>query len=164
MWDDVEGKLSTLSHKTGISPTSLEYYVLADIKPLSLPYEIMMPGKEYCKGRCKCFYVDIQINTELTFEDLLTIYNTVKEALGVKKGKRLNERHLELHTMVQERGGVPMGKGSVEFWQSLLEEWNGRHQGMYREWRCIKRAYDRLCKKLNAQYLAEEVKYNEAAE
>ena len=162
-WDTVEDELMALSAETGIETDSLIYYVLADIKPLTLPYEISMPGKEYCKGRRKCYYVNIKVNTELGFEDLFTIYNTIKEALGVKKGKRLNKRHLELYTMVQERGGAPTRKGAVKFWQLLLKEWNGRHKGEYQEWRCIKRAYDRLCKKLYAQYPTEEVKGNEGA-
>lgn len=155
-WDEVENEIFDLSDKTGISPETLRLYVLADIKPLQTPYEISMPGQEYCKGKRKCWYVDIRVNTELSFENLIEVYNTVKEALGVKKGKRLNQRHLGLYTMVLERGGAPRGKGTVEFWQALLEEWNDRHEGMYQEWRCIKRAYDRLYKKLNAQYQIKE--------
>ena len=149
--------------KIGIAPSSLLYYILADIKPLQTPYEIRMPGKGLTRGRRKSWYVDIKLNTELSFDNLVEIYNTVKETLGVKRGKRLNEKHLQLYTMVQERGGAPTGKGTVEFWQSLLEEWNDRHEGEYKEWRCMKRAYDRLRKKLNAQYPTEEVKDSEAA-
>jgi hypothetical protein len=154
MWDEVQRKLFALSHRTGISPNSLEYYVLADIKPLSLPYEIRMPGREYCTGKRKCYYVDIKVYTELEFEELLEIYHTVKEALGVKKGKRFNEKHLEIYTMVQEQGGAPQGKGTVAFWKCLQEEWNERHGNgdEYTTWKGIKRAYDLIHKKLNAQY------------
>jgi len=155
-YSELMEKITELS-KIGISPTSFLYYIMADIKPLQMPYQIMTPGKGLTKGRRKCWYVVITLNTELSFKDLLAIYNVIKESLGVKKGKRLNEKHLQLYTMVRERGGIPTGKGTVGFWQSVLEEWNGRHEVEYREWRCIKRAYDRLCKKLNAQYPAEEV-------
>ncbi|MCX6009221.1 MAG: hypothetical protein NTW48_04190 [Chloroflexi bacterium] len=154
MWDEVQEKLFVLSGETGISSESLGYYVLADIKPLSLPYEVRMPGREYCKGRRKCFYVDIKVYTELGFEELLEIYHTVKGALGVKKGKRFKERHLELYAMVQERGGAPQRKGTVViFWKCLQEEWNQRHRnGRYTTWKGIQRAYDLIYKKLNAQY------------
>jgi len=156
MWDEVQAKLSTLSAETGISPTSLEYYVLADIKPLTLPYEIRMPGREYCIGNRKCYYVDIEVYTELEFKELLEIYHTVKEALGgVKKSKRFNEKHLEIYTMVQERGGAPQGKGSVvTFWKSVQEDWNKRHGNgdEYTTWKGIKKAYVLIHEKLNAQY------------
>ena len=154
MWLEVEvqEKLSALSRETGIFREALEYYVLADFRPLSRPYEVTMSERRYCKGRRKCFYVDIRVHTELAFEELLEIYHTVKEALGVKKGRRFNERHLELYTMVQERGEAPQGKGTVAFWKSLQEEWNERHRNgdEYTTWKGIKRAYDLIYKKLSA--------------
>lgn len=150
-WYDVEKPLLALSRGTGIEQESLVFYVLADIKPLAVPYEITMPGKEYCKGRRRCYYVNIKVNTELGFDDLFAIYRTVKEALGVKRGRRFDEQHLELYDLVQDRGG-PIAKGAVNFWKSILQEWDFRHPGDYKEWRSIRRAYDRLSKKLNAQY------------
>ena len=155
-WDSVMEEILGLSDETGISPDSLKAFLLADIKPLALPYEITMPGSEYCKGRRKCHYVNIKVNTELGFDDLFAIYRTVKNALGVKKGKRLDQQHLELYTLVQEQGDPPH-KGAVKFWESILEEWNNRHPGDYKEWRSIRRAYDRLSTKLNAQYQISEV-------
>ena len=151
IWDEVENRVFLTSDKTGISPESLRYYLLGDIKPLQVPYEITMPGGEYCKGRRKCYYVNVRINTELGFDELLDIHRAVKDALGVKRGRRFDQQHLELYTMVQERGGVP-AKGVKKFWESLLQEWDSRHPGMYKEWRSIRRAYDRLSTKLNTQY------------
>ena len=150
-WTDVEQPLLRLSYEVGIEQESLKFFLLADIKPLTVPYVITMPGKEYCKGRRKCYYVNVKINTELGLDDLFAIYRTVRDVLGVKRGRRFDEQHLELYTMVQERGGVPT-KGVVKFWESVLEEWDARHPGDYKEWRSIRRAYDRLSKKLNAQY------------
>ena len=155
-WTDVERPLFRLSQEVGIEPVSLVFFLLADIKPLTVPYEITLPGKEYCKDSRKCYYVNVKINTELGFDDLFAIYRTVKNVLGVKRGKRLDEQHLELYTLVREHGGPPH-KGAVKFWESILEEWNDGHPGCYKEWRSIRRAYARLYTKLNAQYQISEV-------
>jgi len=158
-WDKVENEILELSDKTGISPETLRLYVLADIKPLQTPYEISMPGQEYCKGRRKCWYVNIKVNTELSFEELLEIYHTVREALGgFRKSKTFNEKHLELYNMVQERGSALKDKGTVKFWKSLQQEWNERHKNgdEYTTWKGVKRAYDLIYNKLNALYQTEE--------
>jgi len=164
LWTKVTKHADKLSKETGLSPLSLIYYILADIKPLSIPYEIRMPGAGYCKGRRKCWYVAIRVNTELSFEDLTEIYNIVKETLGVKRGKRLNQRHLEIYTMVQEQGGAPKGRGTVAFWKLLQEQWNKRHNNgdEYTTWKGIKRAYELIYERLSSQYQTKEVKEDEA--
>ena len=158
-WDEAEKEIQELSGKTGISPDSLRFYVLADIKPLTMPYGIYMPGKEYCEGKRKCWYVDIRVNTELSFDDLLELYHTVKEALGVKRGKMLNEKHLELYRLVMSRGGAVKGKGSAAFWELINKDW---HNDECATWKGAKLAYQRLEKRLSNQYLTKEVKEYEA--
>jgi len=57
----------------------------------------------------------------------------------------LKEKHLHLFRMVQQRGAIPSGKGTVAFWESIRKEWNSLHkQHTYETWKGVKLAYERI--------------------
>jgi hypothetical protein len=104
----------------------------------------------------------VRINTELSFDDLLAIYSSIRRYLGVKGSKKSTREHLDLHRMVLQMGGAPSGKGTVAFWTSAKAEWNNKHpERKYGTWKGVKIAYDRLHKKLNSRYLGRGVKGQE---
>lgn len=156
---DIIGRAQAISGETGLSPVTILNYILADIKPLLVPYEIRLPGRglssrvKNTRGRRQCWWVDVRINTELGFDDLLRIYSSIKRYLGVKRGKKLNEGHFDLHRMVQRRGGAPKGKGTVAFWNSVKGEWNEKHPSdAYETWKGVKITYDRINNRLKNRF------------
>ena len=151
-----------ISAQIGLTPISVVMYIIADIKPVLPAYScggtealIILPtenGKiEY--GRRQ---LNITINTELNFNELLALYKSVRGFLGVSKNKTLGSKHLELYQIVQRSGGPPKRKGTVSFWNSVKNEWNKLHSDnsfeQYRSWKAVKIAYDRIIEKLNGRF------------
>lgn len=151
-----------VSAQIGLTPISVVMYIIANIKPVLSAYScggtealVILPtenGKtEYCRRQ-----VNITINTELNFNELLALYKSVRGFLGVTKNKILNSKHLELYQIVQRSGGPPKGKGTVSFWNSVKNEWNNSHTAQkyrpYASWKGVKIAYDRIIKKLNGRF------------
>jgi hypothetical protein len=104
--------------------------------------------------------ITLDINArDISFRELQEIYKGIRKELRGIKSKPLNERHLKLYQIVQEKGGTPERgeKGTVEFWKSVMykiNEWNKREKQGYKdytEWRAVKKAYRELIKKLGAQ-------------
>lgn len=150
-----------LSEKTDFEWTSFVMYILADIKPLLPPYEVLALQEakavysedgtiRYTKSS-----VTVKLNTELCFDELLSLYNWIRESCGVKRSKILNSKHLQLYQMVQRRGGPRKGKGAVSFWKSVMEEWNESYPGSYGHWKGVKIAYDRTIHKLSDRFRVE---------
>jgi hypothetical protein len=133
-------------------------YILADIKPLLPPYEVMAPLEArtvYSKNGTTTYMkssVIIKLNTELSFDELLSVYNWFRESCGVKRSSILNSKHLQLYQVVQRRGGPPEGKGTVGFWNSVMQEWNDLYPGSYGHWKSVKIAYDRIIGKINQRF------------
>jgi hypothetical protein len=148
-----------ISAQIGLTPISVVMYIIADIKPVLPAYScggtealIILPtenGKiEY--GRRQ---LDITINTELSFNELLALYNSVRRFLGVTKNKTLSSKHLELYQIVQRHGSPPKRKGTVSFWNSVKDEWNNANPSdQYGSWKAVKIAYDRIIQKLNGRF------------
>jgi len=148
-----------VSAQTGLTPISVVMYIIADIKPVLTTYScggtedlVILPA-ENGKTKLSRRHLNITINTELSFNELLALYKSIKGFLGVTKSKTLSNKHLELYQIVQRHGSPPKGKGTVSFWNLVKNEWNTANPSdQYRSWKAVKIAYDRIIEKLNSRF------------
>ena len=161
-----------VSAQIGLTPISVAMYIIADIKPVLPAYScggtealVILPAEDG-KTELGRRHLNITINSELSFNELLALYKSVRGFLGVTKSKTLSNKHLELYQIVQRHGSPPKGKGSVAFWNSVKEEWNEKHQGddIYKSWKGIKIAYERIIKKLKSRFQVSSVNANASKE
>lgn len=152
-------KAKEVARVTWFSPASVMFHIVAGT-PLILDKvntkaekEIHeLPSGEELVNR----FVTVQIRGELSLDELRHLYQQIRQDLGVKRSKALNDTHLELYQLVKKRGGPVKGKGSVTFWKQVMEDWNKKHEGdPYKIWKSAKRAYDLLWDKLRSQHLVE---------
>ena len=105
-----------VSEKTGFTPISVALYILANIKPMLTPYywsSISLPVEiDTENGSIKYSrrQVKIQLNTEISWNELLRLYRSIRGTLGVTKKKAAGNKQLELYRLVQERGAPPPKK------------------------------------------------------
>lgn len=149
-----------IAYATSFSSFSVLMYILVGIRPVLTKVRTYadeevhkLPSGDNLVNRL----VTVEIRGELSFEDLRSLYRSVRQELGINRAKSLKEKHLELYLMVRQKGGAPKGKGTVAFWECLTEEWNKKHKDdqYTTTWKGVKRAYDMVCKKLRSQYLTE---------
>lgn len=109
---------------------SLEMYILTDTPPVlpSFTFGIVkrthtLPSGTSVQNR----FAKVTIQAELTFEDLRSLYRSVRQELGIEYSRPLNETNLQLYKLVGPRSLVPKGKGAGPFWKSQMEKWNALH-------------------------------------
>jgi len=152
-------ELFKIYRATGFTGASMKMHILANVKPVLPPIKLhtreevtrLPSGIDLVNP-----FITLTIRSELSFEQLRSVYHDVRRELKIKRTKPYNEKHLELYRMVQERGGAPRGKGTVAFWESVKTEINKKREAKdrYKDWRAPKQAYERLMNKLNALYLS----------
>jgi len=154
-----------VSDSTGFTQGALLKYIVAGIRPvLSEPDIFVMRERHRLPSGTSLArpFITVEIYREPTFNDLLSIYQTLKQRLETKSSRTYSAKHLELYQMVQRRGGEPQRKGTVAFWESIQKEWNEKHPDeQYTTWKGPKVTYDRLCEKLREQYRIEEAREDE---
>lgn len=144
---------------TRLEKVSLISYILLDAKPFLLPYEITSEisawntpaegGGFYSLRKEK---VTVDIYSDLTFGEWKQIYGHIKKLFGNKKGRVLEQRHLELYHMVENKGFPPVRRGVTAFWKGVLAEWNESHkESQYSSWKEIQRAYDRMIERVTTR-------------
>jgi len=142
-----------IAHVAGFDTASMLYYILADVSPVSTKVQTYVKeGVHSLPSGVDLIdrLATVEIRGELTFKELQCLYQQIRQELRIKRTKTLNEKHLELYQLVQERGGPVKGKGSVDFWSSVKQDW---HNEGCTTWKGAKIAYDRLIKKLTSEYL-----------
>jgi len=152
-------RVKEVARVTGFSHMSVWCHIIGGT-PLTLNKVDTTPEKEIHElpsgEELVSRFVTVQIRGELTFDELRRLYQQIRQDLGVKRSKALNDTHLELYRLVKKRGGPVKGKGSVTFWKQVMEDWNKEHEGdQYKIWKSAKRAYDLLWNKLRSQYLVD---------
>ncbi|MFC2023025.1 hypothetical protein ACFLTL_02590 [Chloroflexota bacterium] len=154
-----------ISKVTGFTNMSIMKHILVGepliLPPLTLdivrePYEVPW-GNTIVNS-----YAKLIIRSDLTFKEMRSAYQKVRKELGLQRLKQYEDRHLYLYQLVHERGGPPIKKGTVAFWESIRKEWNKRypklhHPGwQYTTWKGVKYAYDRLIRKVKKQIMLEQ--------
>jgi len=152
------------SKKIGFTPISVALYILVDIKPLLTPHvwsSVSIPEDietENGSVRYRKRWVDIRLNTEISWNELLALYRSIRGSLGVTKNKMASNKHLELYELVQRKGAPPEGRGKLAFFTPIMEEWNRLHpEDLYHSWQGINMAYNRIVQKLRARLQIESV-------
>jgi uncharacterized protein YdcH (DUF465 family) len=133
---------------TGFTMKSVRAYILADTLPVLPTFTFgihtethSLPDGTSLVNRS----ARVRIRGELTFEDLRSLYRGIRRELGIKRSKRPTTKHLQLYEMVQQKGDIPSGKGTVAFWESVMKEWNNLpKQDKYNTWKGVKMAYERI--------------------
>jgi hypothetical protein len=141
---------------------SLALFVLLDAKPLVLPYEMSLVksaaaipaegGGFYEMQRNK---VTVDIYSDMTFDEWRRLYGRFKKSFGTQRGKKIENHHLELYRLVEQRGFVP-GKGVVAFWKGVQDEWNKKHKApKYKTWKGVQLSYERMLRRVTTRLLLE---------
>ena len=150
-------KAAEISKITTFTTKSIMEYILLNLEPIShklaLHEHIDVGEVPIVNRRIRNAWLSVHFFSDLSLKDLLELHRNIRSFFGTKRGKNFGEEHLELYRMVLQRGGPPT-KGVVSFWESIKQEWNGKHKKgrHYQTWKGVKIAYDRICKKLEAKY------------
>jgi len=93
--------------------------------------------------------LEIEIRArDIGFEELRQIYRTYRRTQS-RKAKAWSDEHWAIYRLVKEKGGPVSGKGSVQFWKSVMEQWNTLHsKRRYSHWKGIKIVYERIIRRL----------------
>jgi len=133
---------------TGFTWKSLEMYILMDALPVLPAFTVgivrethSLPSGTSLQNR----FASVTIRGDLTFQDLRSLYRSIRRELGIKRSKRLTKKHLQLYEMVKKKGSIPDRVGTVAFWKSVMKEWNALHRkDKYKTWKGVKLAYERI--------------------
>lgn len=143
---------------THLEHSSIVMHILAGTRPFLPPYEVGFPTEAltFHTDQGEVEYLGRQVlvtfNVEPNFDVLMSLYRYLREHLGIERTKSLRGKHMELYRLVAGRTGPRQGKGAVEFWRSVQEDWNKSHpDDVYVTWKGVKIAYERLVKTLNRQ-------------
>lgn len=141
---------------TGFYSTSLLSFVLTDSKPVLSGFELESKEgiyKLFAEEELKYRFITITIKNDISFKDLRSLYQQIRQKLHLTKKKGLNSRHLLIYRLVQSKAYKPLkGKGSVAFWRSVMDEWNKLHpQDTYHGYKGIKRAYELIIRKMRSE-------------
>jgi hypothetical protein len=152
------GEVERMSRKTGLPPDSLTGHVLTDGMPL-LPRVrrtnhdtyTRLPSGEQAHLRS----VTLTFRTaDLSFEELRTLYNGVKDYMGGSGAQAPDFEDYELWKLVQGKGGPPEAYNGVRgYWQEVLGEWNRRHpdKAPLKSWEGLQKRYRRVCRRLDTR-------------
>jgi hypothetical protein len=138
----------------GLDWNSLVFYVLTDISPYVSPIEIGISTRYVAlpSGRTiKYREAEVKIREGFNLTYLQWLYKVLRKDLQLSRKKPLNINHLQLYRLIKQKGKVPIGKGTVIYWENIMHSWNSSHpKNKYRTWKGVKIAYERLLEKLNA--------------
>lgn len=150
-------KILKIYKVTPFTVGSMKMYILADVPPVVPTFTFRILKETHSLPSGTSFldrFAIVTIRDELTFEDLRSLCRSIRRELGIEGSRSPTPKHLALYEMVKEKGTILSGKGTVASWKSLKDEWNKNYPGQqYKEWRCAKIAYDRLCQKMNDRFL-----------
>jgi len=148
----LENETRIMARATGFTKPSLVQFILMGIRPVLPRY--LVKGKVGYQATptgdiLQPFHLEIEIRArDLGFEELRRIYQTYRHTQP-RKAKALSGVHWAIYRLVKERGGPVSGKGSVQFWKSVMEQWNTLHsEKRYSHWKGIKIAYERIIERL----------------
>jgi len=153
----LENETRIMARSTGFTQPALIQFILVGVRPVLPRYQVrgetvyqVTPAGDILQP----FHVEIEIRArDLGFEELRQIYQIYRRQLQSRKAKALNEEHWLIYRLVKERGGPLSGKGSVQFWKSVMEEWNTLHpEKRYSHWKGIKIIYERIIKRLEVRF------------
>lgn len=141
-------EILAINKVTGFTVKSVEMYILADDSPVLPPFTFgilrethSLPSGMSILNR----FARVTIRGDLTFEDLRSLYRSIRRELGIKRSKHPTAKHLQLYNTVRKRGDIPSREGTVKFWVSVMKEWNDLHpQDKYKTWKGVKLAYERI--------------------
>jgi len=141
----------------GLEYNSLVIYVLADIPPFVPIIDVginnslvRLPSGRYINYR----QAEITIREGFNLTWLRWLYKVLREDMHLAKKKELNANHLQLYRLVQNKGGAPKGKGTLDFWKSAMDEWNIYHpKNKYKTWKGIKMGYERIMSKVMPDHI-----------
>jgi len=143
----LENETRIMARATGFTKPSLVQFILMGIRPVLPRY--LVKGKAGYQATptgdiLQPFHLEIEIRArDLGFEELRRIYQTYRHTQP-RKAKAFKEEHREIYRLVKEKGGPVSGKGSVQFWKSVMEQWNLHSDKRYSSWKGIKIAYERI--------------------
>jgi hypothetical protein len=148
---------------TGFTAKSVKMYILVDASPVLPPFTFgilrethLLPSGISLLNR----FARVTIRGDLTFENLRSLYRSIRRELGIKRSKRPTTKHLQLYEMVRRRGGIPSQRGTVAFWESVMKEWNDLHrQDKYKTWKGVKLAYERIIAQLERRITTKEANH-----
>lgn len=145
-------KILAIAKVTGFTWKSVRMHILVDAPPVLPPFTFSILKETHPLPSGTSFlnrFARVTIRGDLTFEELRSLYRSIRRELGTKRSKRPTTKHLQLYQMVRKRGGIPSRKGTVTFWKSVMREWNNLHpQDKYKTWKGVKLAYDRIIAQL----------------
>jgi hypothetical protein len=127
----LEKETKKLSKKTSFTQMSLILFVLTGIKPVSSPYTFsksFFTIDEKHMGK----KIVLHIYKLLTKKMVDNIYWKIKEFFGKKEKSFLDEKHLDLDTLVDKYGGVPK-KGKTDFWINIQKEINKKYPNWFND-------------------------------
>ena len=107
-------------------------------------------------------FAQVTMRGDLTFKDLRLLHRRAKRALGVRRLKRLTEKHLQVYRMVKQSGNIPKPgeRGTLAFWELQRTEWNRSHsrkKDQYTTWQGIRGIYESTVKRLEGRLTLKEV-------
>ena len=148
---------------TGFTYASVEMYILADASPVLPTFTVRilrethsLPSGASILNR----FARVTIRGELTFEDLRSLYRSIRRELGIKRSKHPTAKHLQLYNMIRKRGDIPSREGTVKFWVSVMKEWNDLHpQDKYKTWKGVKLAYERIIAQFERRITTKEAQH-----
>lgn len=143
----LENETRIMSRATGLTQASLVQFVLVGIRPI-LPRYLVRDRTVYqatpSGDILQPLHLEIEIRArDIGFEELRQIYRTYRRTQS-RKAKAFKEEHRAIYRLVKEKGGPVSGKGSVQFWKSVMEQWNLHSEKRYSHWKGIKIAYERI--------------------
>ncbi len=141
----------------GLEIDSLVFLVLADIPPFVPPVEVGLSAyivRLPSGRRINYREAEITIREGFNLTWLRWLYKILREEMHLTKKKGLNANHLQLYGLVKNKGGAPKGKGTVDFWRSVMDEWNTTHpKNKYKTWKGVKINYERTISKIKVNHI-----------
>lgn len=146
--EKLEKVTSELQSETGLRQAYLVAHALADI-PIILP-----PVRITFSQRSVSFphtWATVEFHTaDLSFEQLRSVYNSIRRRMGTTRRKALTNRDAQLLEEIRKRGEPPKkekgNRGAIKaYWESFVKDWNRNHQkGRFKSWRAAQARYERL--------------------
>ena len=153
-WLDNETRI--MANATGFEQPSLVQFVLVGVSPVLPRYLVRVEADHQATPAgdiLQPYKLKIEILArDLGFEELRRIYQTYRRELKSRKAKALSDEHWAIYRLVKEKGGPVSGKGSVQFWKSVMEQWNILlPERKYSHWKGVKIAYERIIRRLETK-------------
>ena len=142
-----------IAKRTGLPQDALVVHVLTGLRPVRSRARLTTRKHGHTLPSGEQIHVNDATVTfyarDLTDRELRRIYNTVRDHVGGKGTKGLEDKDEYLWKLVQDMGGPPKQHGSKgRYWQKVQEAMNRKYPGRYTTSKGVQQRYFNILKRL----------------